>query len=998
MAKDGEAALWVGQAIARTEDAALLTGQARFIDDLEPVAGLRHAAILRAQHAHAKILGIDVARAEALPGVVGVVIGADIAEATHPIPSTLRTPMIYYPIAIDKVRYMGEPVAVVVAEDRYIAEDALDLIDVTYEELPAIVDPARALQPEGPFLHEEMASNVASRRRIVTGDPDAAFEAADKVVELDYRFPKYASTPIETFGVIAHHEKAPERFIAWSNFQGPFVLQPLMSAALGVPGNRLRLITPPASGGSFGIKQGVYPYIVLLCAVSKQLGVPVKWIEDRLEHLMASNSAGDRLGRVKAAFDKSGELIGLRFRHVGNMGAYIRAPEPASIYRMQATSNGCYRVRNIDTEIVLVVTNQMPTGLNRGFGGPQHYFALERIMDIAAKELGIDPAELRKRNFVGPDTFPYECPGGSILDSGDYGRGLDEALKLAGYAELLAKRDRARVEGRYFGIGFACAVEPSGSNMGYVSLAQTADERAKSEPKSGGNTSATMSMDPTGAVTLHLCSTPNGQGHATVAAQIAADKLGLDVDRIDVVTEIDTLTSAWSLASGNYANRFAAAVTSAVARCADTVAGKLKDLAADEFECTPDDIELVDGYARQKGLGNRSIRIGRLAARTHWDPTGLAETVDPGIFETAIFSPPKLTPPDDQDRVSSSVTYGSVFDVAAVEIDPATGRVTTDTYVSVHDVGTLLNPAIVEGQIWGGFVHGYGGAMMEEIAYDANGNLLSGTFADYLCPTAPEVPKMRVGHMVTPSPHTDLGCKGMGDGSSMLTPAAMANAVSDALGVREIELPLTLNRVWQYANGRRPQPTTARKQSEKPGGTQKFALPPGALTGSGTVVIGADPQTVWNMLLDPNELAAVIPGCKRLDATGPDQYAAAVTIGVAVVKGTYDVTIGLHDKEAPTRVRLAGKVTGALGHGGGEGWVFLKDLGDGRTQLTYRYSADVGGKIASVGQRVLKTVTKVLIAQFFQSFERRLQGEDDAPSILRWLRTMLGRIFGRSER
>jgi 2-furoyl-CoA dehydrogenase large subunit len=286
--------------------------------------------------------------------------------------------------------------------------------------------------------------------------------------------------------------------------------------------------------------------------------------------------------------------------------------------------------------------------------------------------------------------------------------------------------------------------------------------------------------------------------------------------------------------------------------------------------------------------------------------------------------------------------------------------------------------------------------MMEEIAYDANGNLLSGTFADYLCPTAPDVPKMRVGHLVTPSPHTDLGCKGMGDGSSMLTPAAMANAVSDALGVREIELPLTLSRVWQYANGRRPQPTTARRQSGKPDSAEKFALPPGALNGSGTVIISADPQTVWAMLLDPEELAAVIPGCKRLDAVGPDQYSAAVMIGVAVVRGVYDVTIGLHDKEAPSRVRLAGEATGALGHGGGEGWVFLKDTGDGRTELTYRYNADVGGKIASVGQRVLNTVTKVLISQFFQSFERRLKRGQGGSSGSNRLFAMLGRIFRRT--
>ncbi len=997
-----EQAGWVGRAVPRKEDAALLTGQARFIDDLEPVAGLKHATILRSPYAHAKILRIDASRAQALAGVSGVVTGAQIADFTNPIPSVVRVPMTYYPIAIEKVRYVGEPVAVIVADDRYTAEDALDLIEVEYQNLQVIADPEQALDPDGTPLHDEMGSNVANRRHFVSGDPDRAFESAAHIVELDYRFPKYGSTPMETYGVIAHHETAPERFTSWSNFQGPFVLQPLMAASLGVPGNRLRLITPPASGGSFGIKQGVFPYIVLLCAVSKKLGMPVKWIEDRLEHLMASSSANDRLGGIKAAFDESGELTGLRFKHVCNVGAYIRAPEPASVYRMQATSNGCYRVKNIDTEILLVVTNQMPTGLNRGFGGPQFYFALERIMDLAAKELAIDPAELRRRNFVKAEEFPYECPGGSILDSGDFNRGLDEALKLAGYEELLLKRDKARAEGRYFGIGFACGVEPSGSNMGYVSLAQTVEERAESAPKSGGNASALMSMDPTGAVTLHICSTPNGQGHATVAAQIAADALGIGIDQVDVVTEIDTLVSAWSLASGNYANRFSAAVAGAVARCAGKVALKLKEIAAAEFQCAAGDIELADGYARHKSLDNRKMRIGQLAARAHWDPAGLAENIEPGIYETAIFSPRKLTPPDEDDRVSSSVTYGAVFDLAAVEIDAASGRVVIHTYVSVHDVGNLLNPLIVEGQIWGGFVHGLGGAMGEEVAYDANGNLLSGTFADYSCPVASEIPPLKIGHITTPSPHTDLGCKGMGDGSSMLTPAALANAVSDAIGVREVEPPLTLYRVWQYANNLRPRPSTARKI--EPPAQSHDALPDlsaGSLTGEGKVIIAADPGRVWRMLLDPVELAGLIPGCQQLEAAGPDAYRAKVKIGVGAVRGTYDVSIGLFDQQAPNKVRLVGEATGALGHGAGQVWILLTDLGGNQTELAYGYSAGVGGKIASVGQRVLKTVTNLLIAQFFQSFDRRLKGEGPSRSRLDRVRiffTTLAGIFRGSSR
>ena len=397
---------WVGAAVPRKEDEALLTGRARFIDDLSPVPGLRFAAILRSPHPHARIRRIDVARARTLPGVWDVVTGVQVAELTGPVPSVVKAPIAYYPIAIDRVRYVGEPVAVVVADTRYIAEDGCDLIAVDYEVLPAAADLASAIAPDAPVIHEKAGSNIISRRTFRYGDPEAAFAAADRVFEWSYSYPRYSSTPMETYGVIAHFERAPDRFTVWSNFQGPFVIQPLMAGALRVPGHRLRLITPPSSGGSFGIKQAVLSTIVLLAAVSRKAGVPVKWIEDRAEHLTASSASSDRLGTIAAAFRSDGELTALRFRNVANMGAYIRPPEPASLYRMHAASNGSYRVRNIAIENELVVTNRTPVGLNRGYGGPQFYFALERVMDIAARGLGIDPAELRRRNFIPAGAFP----------------------------------------------------------------------------------------------------------------------------------------------------------------------------------------------------------------------------------------------------------------------------------------------------------------------------------------------------------------------------------------------------------------------------------------------------------------------------------------------------------------------------------------------------------------------------------------------------------------
>jgi 2-furoyl-CoA dehydrogenase large subunit len=970
---------WVGASIPRKEDEALLTGGARFIDDLSPLPGIRFAAILRSPHPHARILRIDASRARALPGVWDIVTGNDLAGLIGPVPSVVKAPVPYYPIAIDRVRYVGEPVAVIVAQTRYIAEDACDLIDVEYDLLPAVADLRSATAENAPLIHDKAGSNVISRRSFRYGDPETAFAEAARVFELSYSYPRYASTPMETFGVIAHFERAPDRYTIWSNFQGPFVLQPLMAGALRVPGHRLRLVTPPSSGGSFGIKQAILSYIVLLAAVSRKAGVPIKWIEDRAEHLTAASASSDRVGTISAAFTGLGRLTGLRFHNVANMGAYIRAPEPASLYRMHAASNGCYRVENIAVENELVVTNRTPVGLNRGYGGPQFYFALERIMEMAARGLDIDPAELRRRNFIPSDAFPYQAAAGAVLDAGDYDAALTELLRIADYEGLKRRREDARRAGKLYGIGFAAGVEPSGSNMAYISLAQTAQDRSRADRKSGANASAVISVDPSGQVTLRLCSTPNGQGHATVAAQIVADALGLAPDEIDVVTEVDTLTSVWSIASGNYSNRFAAIVVDAIAKSAEQVARKVRLLAAEALEASLEDIELSDGYARVRGNSNKGIPFRKICARAHWDPAGLPFGTTPGMHETAVISPEVLGSPDENDRIASATTFGFVIDLAAIEIDPKTGSIHIDRYASVHDVGTMLNPRIVEGQIHGGFAHGLGAALLEELVYDERGNFQSGTFADYLCPTAVEVPPLTIGHVETASPANALGAKGMGDGSSMLTPAAMANAVADALGCDDIVLPLTLQRVWLLANGHDPR---GKRATSAAAANADQPVLPGALTGQGDVVISAPVQDVWRCLIDPQELAAIVPGCQELRQDGPDSYSAQVIIGVAGIRGRYDARIEMHDKREGSSVRLVGKASGALGFGSGAGLITLVPEENGRTRLHYQYGADVGGKVAAVGQRMLGTVTKLLIAQFFRSLERRLSPREKA----RWKR------------
>jgi 2-furoyl-CoA dehydrogenase large subunit len=771
---------WVGRALPRLEDEALLRGLGSFIDDLEPVANAGHAAIVRSQPAHARIAGIEVAAALEHPGVIGVVTGSEIAAASRPFAVGVEGAPPHHAAAVEETRYAGEPVAVVVAKNRYLAEDAAELVVVDYEPLDVVVDP--------------LAAPAVSDRSFSYGDPDGAFAVADLVVERRFRFPRWAGNPLECYGVVCDWNHAEGALTAWANFQGPFTLHAVAAAALGLPGSKLRLITPPDSGGSFGTKAAVFSYVVLLGVVSKLLGVPVRWTEDRLEHLAASASSTARVTDLAAAFAADGELLGLRYDVHEDVGAYVRAPEPATLYRMHGSLSGAYRVRNVAARNRIVLTNRPPTSLNRGFGGPQLYFALERTMEIAARRLGVDPVELRRRNLVRRADFPYRTPTGGLYDSGDYEACLDQALELARYEEQLARRDAARAEGRLVGIGLACVVEPSISNMGYITLAQPAGDRLQQLPKSGNAEGASISINPMGGIVVRLSTTPQGQGHRTVAAQVAADVLGVAPADVDVVTAADTSATPWTVASGSYSSRFSGVGAGAVHKAARRVAAKLKAIAAPELGCTAEEVELRDGKAWGNG---ESVSLRRLAGSAHWNPDGLPEGVEPGLHETAFDAAPNLEPPDAEDRVASSAAHGFLADLAVVEVERETGVVRVLDYVTVHDAGRLLNPLLAEGQVRGGFAHGAGAALFERVVHDEDGNLLSATLMDYLCPTGADLPPLTIGHIETPSPFTTLGAKGLGEGTTMSVPAAIGNAVADALGVEDVEVPLTPARVWE---------------------------------------------------------------------------------------------------------------------------------------------------------------------------------------------------------
>src|SRR5579862_8364104 len=795
---------WVGQSIPRVEDAALLSGRGRFIDDLGVRPGTLHAAILRSLHAHADIVSIDSVAAKRAHGVVAVLDGEDVKALTASLVVGVKAPVECWPIAVGRVRYVGEPVAIVVATDRYCAEDAVDLIDVRYEARPAAVDPRAALKPDAPVLHDGFGGNVASDRSFRYGDPESAFASAAHRISIDVSYPRNSCTPIETYGVVAEYNSAEEAYDVLANFQGPFSIHAVLSRALKVPGNRLRLRTPPDSGGSFGVKQGVFPYIVLIAAAARAAGRPVKWIEDRLEHLTASVSATNRAISLSAAVTPEGRILALDWDQVEDCGAHLRAPEPATLYRMHGNLTGAYDIRHVAVRNRVVVTNKTPSGLNRGFGGPQVYFALERLVQRIAIELNLDPLDVITRNLVPADAFPYKTASGALLDSGNYQEAIRQAMQEGALEELKARRDAARAQGRLYGIGYTAVVEPSVSNMGYITTVLTPPERRKAGPKNGAQATATISIDPVGSVTVHVASVPQGQGHRTVLSQVVADVFGLKPSDIRVNTEIDTAKDAWSIASGNYASRFAPAVAGTAKLAAERIAGRMQRIAASQLNTEADDIAFVGGRVGSKRNPDNKISFSRVAALSHWSPGALPDGVGHTIRETVFWSPPELTAPDEDDHINSSLCHGFIFDFCGVEIDRTTLQTRIDRYVTMHDCGTILHPAMVDGQVRGGFAQAVGAALYEEYAYAEDGSFLTGTLADYLLPTVAEVPAPIILHMETPSPFTPLGSKGVGEGNCMSTPVCIANAVADAIGAKDLVLPLVPAKLAEFVRGAEP--------------------------------------------------------------------------------------------------------------------------------------------------------------------------------------------------
>ena len=979
----------VGRAIERLEDATLLTGQGLFADDLPVSPRTAHAAVLRSPHAHAELQHIDAEAALALEGVFAVLTGKDVGVWSRSFIVGVKADMQHYCMAVDRVRYVGEPVAVVIAQDRYVAEDALALIEVSYAPLHAVVEPEVAALPDAPVLHEGLGCNIISERDFRYGDPEAAFQGAAHVVRLKVNYPRNVCTPMETGVVVASYDPADDAYDVLANFQGPFTLHPVMALALQRPVNKLRLRTPPDSGGSFGVKQSLVPAIVLMCLAARKAGRPVKWVEDRLEHLAAATSATNRIVEIEGAVTERGELTALRYRQLEDCGAYLRAPEPATLYRMHGNMTGPYKVPNVMIENRVVLTNKTPTGLNRGFGGPQVYFALERLMHKIADVVGRDRLDVIRDNLVPGEAMPYRAPTGGVMDSGNYLQAVDAAARDGGLGELYRRRDEARSEGRLYGIGLAAVVEPSISNMGYITAVLTPEERAKAGPKDGAAATSTVSVDALGSVSVVIDSAPQGQGHRTVIAQVVGDVLGLAPGEIAVSVTLDTSKDGWSIAAGNYSSRFAGAVAGSAHRAAWRIRNRVARLAEPMLKIDTEEMSFADGLIFQSSAPENSVPFRRVAGLAHWSPSVLPQGDAPGLRETEFWSAPELTAPDASDRVNSSATHGFIFDFCGVEIERDTGEIRIDRYVTMHDAGRLLNPALVDGQVRGAFAQAIGAAVCEELNYAADGGFLAGTFADYLVPTCAEVPEPIILHMQSSSPVTPLGAKGVGEGNCMSTPVCIANAVADALDCEDVTLPLKPYRVAALIHGKERPPPNGEAGAQ----LQTAAGHAGGLTGEGNTTLPIARQALWDLLLDPDTLAKVLPGCRELKVRGENAYRADMVVRVGPVRGKFMADVALDNFDAPNSLRLSGSAKGALGAARGGGMIRLADaMGpDGAgTAVTYDYDIRISGTVTAVGGRLLEGALRVLIAGFFNRLVALDQGEDATrPGSLQRLRSLL---------
>jgi len=794
---------YVNSSILRFEDLRLTSGGGSFMDDLPTPVNLHHVAIVRSPYAHARIKSIDVTGAKELPGVRAVLTPEDLIRKIDPLPLVIKSQIKYFPFAFEKVRFVGEPVVIVVAKDRFIAEDASWKVQVEYEPLPVVVDSRNAMAAGAPLLHETLDSNIVWKKKFEFGNPEEAFAGADRIVSVDAKICGYTVPPLEPYGIIASYERGSGILTEWCNFIGPFSLFYVVSKALRLSEDRFRVIVPKDNGGSFGTKLAIYPYMALLGAAAMITGLPLKWLETRSEHFIASTRAAARESQFELAVTRDGKFTGLRARIVDDIGAYPRSPEPGHLLKSLGNIVGPYKIENVAIDATYVVTNTVPTSPIRAFGRPHLCVSLEKTVDKAARELGMDPVEIRLKNFIGADEFPYMTPTGGLYDSGRYSDSFHKLLRLIEYWKVKKEIEEYRKQGRFVGLGIAVAIEPSVSNMAYLDLAFSKEERDRPSflPHSGGQHSATVKMEPSGSVTVQLDSTPQGQGHETVAAQIVASLLGVKPEEVRVITGVDTQKDPWSISSGTYASRFGSVGISAVYTAGMKVREKMIRAASKLLKISEDELDLREGSVFVKINPASSVSVRRIAGSISWNPSGvLPGEQDQNLYATSTFNVSSLGPVNAEDKVNSSATYGLIATGVVLEVSAETGETRILKYASVHDPGNPINPAIIKQLCEGGVNQGVAQALFQELKYDEDGQPVATNFGDYYVSTSENNTSPIFDSEPVRSPFTPLGTKGVSEGDNMTAPAAIAIAIEDALKDLNIvvdELPATPEKIWK---------------------------------------------------------------------------------------------------------------------------------------------------------------------------------------------------------
>ncbi len=760
----------LGARVRRREDPRLISGTATYVDDLN-MLGMLHVILVRSPHAHAKVTSLRTDAARGAPGVVAVWTGVDVAARCGPLPLGARLKDMKapkrYPLVVDgAVRHVGDPVAAVVATSPAAAVDAAELVEIDYEPLPSVQDPEAAMEPSAPILHGELGTNVCFRVQFGGGNVQEAFARAEVVVRTRLVNQRLIASAMEPRGVVAHYKGG--ELTVWTSTQIPHVVRTALADIVRLPEHEIRVIAPEVGGG-FGSKLDVYGEEGLLAALAIALGRPVKWIETRRENFVATVHGRGQVDRVELAAQKDGTITGLRLTAIADLGAYCQLLTPGVPTNTGLMACGCYRIPNVAAEVIGVFTNRTPTDAYRGAGRPEATYLIERAVDLLAAEVHADPADLRRRNFIPADAFPYRTPTGATYDSGNYAQALDKALALADYGALRTEQARLRSAGRYVGIGLASYVEVTGLPA--------------AGGLSGGNwESATVRVEPTGKVTVLTGASPHGQGEETTFAQIVSDRLGIPVDHV-VVLHGDTRAVPHGV--GTFGSRSTPVGGSAVYVAADRIREKAMQLAAHALEASQADLVFDGGRFAVRGAPERGIEF-REIVRLAYKGARLPAGVEPGLESTHFFVP--------KDRVFPFGTH-----ICVVEIDSETGGVHFVRYLAVDDCGKIINPLLVAGQIHGGIVQGLAQAVYEAAVFDADGQLLTSSFMDYAVPKASQVPAFALDHTVTPSPHNPLGVKGVGEAGTIGSTPAVVNAILDALaplGVRHLDMPLTPQKIW----------------------------------------------------------------------------------------------------------------------------------------------------------------------------------------------------------